>query len=143
MYVELLREIKQDHIANAYLAATEDERKRLDEQIYKIETAYPGGLRAYHQNGIRLLKESALGINPYENYEIGKPHGITISYDDLKTWEKYERIGMQEFQRVAFVLVAGGLGERLGYEGIKVSIPKELLTEKCFLQYYCEYIHAF
>jgi UDP-sugar pyrophosphorylase len=82
-------------------------------------------------------------VNPYEHYEVGKPHGITISYDDLKTWEKYEKLGMQEFQRAAFVLVAGGLGERLGYEGIKVSIPKELLTTKCFLQYYCEYIHAF
>lgn len=90
-----------------------------------------------------MLKESALGVNPYENYEVGKPQGISISYNDLKTWEKYEKIGMGEFQRAAFVLVAGGLGERLGYEGIKVSIPKELLTEKCFLQYYCEYIHAF
>lgn len=110
MYVELLKEINQDHIVNAYLDATEEEKKALDDQILKIETAYPGGLRAYYKNGIRLLKESALGINPYEHYEIGKPHGISISYDDLKTWEKYERLGMQEFQRSAFVLVAGGLG---------------------------------
>lgn len=41
------------------------------------------------------------------------------------------------------MLVAGGLGERLGYPGIKISIPKELLTEKCFLRYYCEYVRAY
>ena len=41
------------------------------------------------------------------------------------------------------MLVAGGLGERLGYPGIKVSIPKELLTEKSFLKYYCEYVRAY
>lgn len=41
------------------------------------------------------------------------------------------------------MLVAGGLGERLGYPGIKISIPKELLTRKCFVQYYCEYIRAY
>jgi hypothetical protein len=46
---------------------------------------------------------------------VGKPHGTTISYNDLKAWEKYERLGMEEFKRTAFVLVAGGLGERLGY----------------------------
>jgi len=39
--------------------------------------------------------------------------------------------------------VAGGLGERLGYDGIKVSIEIELLTKTSFLQYYCEYILAF
>lgn len=42
----------------------------------------------------------------------------------------------------AFVLVAGGLGERLNYKGIKVEIPFETSTHTCFLQYYIEYILA-
>ena len=46
-------------------------------------------------------------------------------------------------KHTAFVLVAGGLGERLGYPGIKISIPFELLTRKTFIQYYIEYILAF
>lgn len=83
MYIELLRSINQDHIAAAYEAATVEEKKELVEQIAKIEAAYPGGLRAYHENGIRLLKESSLGINPYADYEIGKPQGISISYNNL------------------------------------------------------------
>lgn len=48
MYLELLKEINQHHIVQAYLAANEEEKKRLDEQILKIDTAYPGGLRAYY-----------------------------------------------------------------------------------------------
>jgi len=39
-------------------------------------------------------------------------------------------------------LVAGGLGERLGYDGIKVALPIELATQKTFLEYYCQYILA-
>lgn len=30
---------------------------------------------------------------------------------------------------MCFVLVAGGLGERLGYDGIKIGIPIELVTK--------------
>eukprot|EP00955_Chlamydomonas_euryale_P011223 121202-Chlamydomonas_euryale.AAC.4 len=42
----------------------------------------------------------------------------------------------------AFVLVAGGLGERLGYSGIKVALPVECATDTCFLQLYCQFILA-
>ena len=50
---------------------------------------------------------------------------------------------MKEIKDACFVLVAGGLGERLGYDGIKVRIPLDLLTQTSFLQYYIEYILAF
>jgi hypothetical protein len=36
MYVELLRSINQDHIADAYQAASEEAKKALDAQITKI-----------------------------------------------------------------------------------------------------------
>ena len=34
----------------------------------------------------------------------------------------------------AFVLVAGGLGERLGYSGIKLALPSDSARGACFLQ---------
>lgn len=55
-----------------------------------------------------------------------------------------EEAGMDfAMKGAAFVLVAGGLGERLGYNGIKISLPIDLITEKTFIQYYVEYILAF
>lgn len=41
---------------------------------------------------------------------------------------------MTASKEAAFVLVAGGLGERLGYSGIKVALPTELASGSCFLQ---------
>ncbi|KAI5003456.1 hypothetical protein ZWY2020_030616 [Hordeum vulgare] len=38
------------------------------------------------------------------------------------------------------VAVSCGLGERLGYKGIKVALPRETTTGKCFLQHYIESI---
>ena len=32
------------------------------------------------------------------------------------------------------MLVAGGLGERLGYSGIKLALPVDSASNKCFLQ---------
>ena len=42
----------------------------------------------------------------------------------------------------AFVLVAGGLGERLGYTDIKVSLPVQSVTEQCYMDLYVAQILA-
>jgi UDP-sugar pyrophosphorylase len=48
-----------------------------------------------------------------------------------------EAEGIPELGKCAFVLVAGGLGERLGYSGIKIGLPVDLVTETSFIEYYC------
>jgi UDP-sugar pyrophosphorylase len=35
----------------------------------------------------------------------------------------YEHEGVKELHKTGFVLIAGGLGERLGYSGIKIDLP--------------------
>lgn len=42
--------------------------------------------------------------------------------------------GVRAAAQAAFVLVAGGLGERLGYSGIKLALPVDSASGKCFLQ---------
>jgi len=42
-------------------------------------------------------------------------------------------LGLPELKNLCFVLVAGGLGERLGYSSIKIGIPLELITGETFL----------
>ena len=41
---------------------------------------------------------------------------------------------MEAAAEAAFVLVAGGLGERLGYSGIKLALPVDSARGACFLQ---------
>jgi len=108
-----------------------------------LNETYPGGLQSYYERALVLLKNSAESVNPYEDYQVGKPNGINFNLDKPDVIEHYETIGLKEFNHTAFVLVAGGLGERLGYPGIKVSIPFELLTRKRFMHYYCDYILAY
>ena len=44
-----------------------------------------------------------------------------------------EAIGIKEIEDTVFVLIAGGLGERLGYNGIKLNFTFELTTNQTFL----------
>lgn len=60
-----------------------------------------------------------------------------------------EKIGIEEARWAAFVLVAGGLGERLGYKGIKVvSLPQHIfktdLITLCvsFIYLFREVVHV-
>jgi len=48
------------------------------------------------------------------------PSGESLTFGD-DNFIHFEEIGVKEMQNAAFVLVAGGLGERLGYNGIKVN----------------------
>lgn len=47
------------------------------------------------------------------------PTGESLNFGDHR-FISFEESGVKEARKAAFVLVAGGLGERLGYNGIKV-----------------------
>jgi UDP-sugar pyrophosphorylase len=54
---------------------------------------------------------------------------------------KMEAAGLSAVSETGFILVAGGLGERLGYQGIKVSLPLyDAERDKCFLSLYIGHI---
>ena len=83
------------------------------------------------------------GINPYSDYSATIPKGKTLQLSNLEEIMKYEEIGMNEMKDSCFVLLAGGLGERLGYSGIKIGISLESITNQSYLEYYISYIKAF
>lgn len=57
--------------------------------------------------------------------------------------EEMEQLGMQELEKVCFVLIAGGLGERLGYSGIKIGLPVCTVEENyTYIRYYAQYVIA-
>jgi UDP-sugar pyrophosphorylase len=61
---------------------------------------------------------------------------------ETKEFDGFEAQGMGEIDGACFVLVAGGLGERLGYNGIKVELPVEVTTDMCYLQVSQSLVHA-
>ncbi|XP_020243183.1 UDP-sugar pyrophosphorylase-like [Asparagus officinalis] len=54
------------------------------------------------------------------------PSGEVLTFGD-DNFMMLEEEGIREAQNVAFVLVAGGLGERLGYKGIKLITQTSML----------------
>ncbi|CAJ1930583.1 unnamed protein product [Cylindrotheca closterium] len=126
-------------------AGTQDEgKKRLSEQLADLNASYPGGLTDYLSKARTLLKESADGLNPFEEYEAIVPEGESLSFDGEGTmsFAEAEQLGMEAMSGAVFVLVAGGLGERLGYSGIKLSLETNLCTNRCYLEVYVQYIKA-
>ena len=130
-------------------AGTDDEGKRaLTEQMADLDQSYPGGLHSYITKAKKLLKDSSEGVNPFQEYLASVPEGESLAYAEdstqhgKMTFSEAEDVGLTGIADVAFVLVAGGLGERLGFSGIKLSLETNLLTEKCYLEQYCKFIQA-
>ncbi|CAN6162833.1 unnamed protein product [Urochloa humidicola] len=117
----------------------DDKKKVFFDQVRRLNSSYPGGLASYIQNAKKLLADSKAGKNPYDGFTPSVPSGEVLTFGD-DNFVSLEAAGVKEARNAAFVLVAGGLGERLGYKGIKVALPRETTTGKCFLQHYIESI---
>lgn len=55
---------------------------------------------------------------------------------------RYEALGLLQAESLGFVIPAGGLGERLGFSGVKFELPAESATHSTVLQTYAGYIRA-
>jgi UDP-sugar pyrophosphorylase len=84
-----------------------------------LDNAYPTGLAGYIENARELLEKSRKGVNPLEGWKPSVPVGRNFELGS-KEYRKMEELGRHQLGAVGFVLVAGGLGERLGYSDIKV-----------------------
>ena len=120
----------------------EDEKKvKMAEQLAALDRHYPNGMVTYVTNAKKLLHDSKAGVNPFKGFVPEVPVGERLQIG-TELFNECEKLGVGEAERMCFVLVAGGLGERLGYNGIKVALPVEIVTGRCFLQLYCEHILA-
>ncbi|WDE96121.1 UTP--glucose-1-phosphate uridylyltransferase [Lentisphaera profundi] len=109
--------------------------------LEKINTNYPGGLSAYISNAQILLAQAKESKNPFEGLSPEQPDNVNLSEFGDK-YDHYETLGLQQFEKTAIVLVAGGLGERLGYNGIKLDIAVETLESTSYLEHYASSIKA-
>eukprot|EP00924_Labyrinthula_sp_SR-Ha-C_P004110 augustus_masked-scaffold_3-processed-gene-14.12-mRNA-1 protein AED:0.00 eAED:0.00 QI:51/1/1/1/0/0.5/2/645/596 len=141
-------EYDQKHLFESWNSpGTDDEGKvRLAKQLAELDKHYPGGIGKYVTNAKKLLKESKEGVNPFADMEPSIPEGEKLdlsSETGVTEFMKFEALGMDVVQNTCFVIVAGGLGERLGYSKIKLSLITNLLNEDTYLKHYADYILAY
>ncbi len=107
------------------------------QSLTHINESYPGGLTSYISNARKLLAEAKSGANPFEGFIPHQPDKVDLTQFNAE-YDRYEALGKNHFDKTAVVLVAGGLGERLGYSGIKLDIPVEV-TETTSTSYLAHY----
>eukprot|EP00755_Sulcionema_specki_P026378 Sspe_Gene.85493::Locus_56242_Transcript_1_1_Confidence_1.000_Length_793::g.85493::m.85493/K12447/USP; UDP-sugar pyrophosphorylase len=138
-------EKEQGHIFSEWPPAGEDDDLKLQflRQAHEAHAMYPGGLAAYHASAVTLLGASQRGENPLDGCTVEVPTGeklyrCTAEFDEMST------LAVPHLASTAFVLVAGGLGERLGYPGIKLGLPVHTLPglSTTYLEHYCRAIQS-
>ena len=96
----------------------------------------PTGMKNYLERARRLLEESMKGENPFDKYKPEVPTGIFLKPGEQE-FTLMEDEGSKELHKTGFVLIAGGLGERLGYSGIKIDLPVSIIEKDySYLKYY-------
>ncbi|KAJ1410383.1 udp-n-acetylglucosamine diphosphorylase, partial [Ochromonadaceae sp. CCMP2298] len=109
------------------------------DQIKELNNSYRGGISCYVKNAKVLLKSAKMGENPLAGWTPTVPTGVKLE-PVTQAYSEYERRGIPQLGKCGFVLVAGGLGERLGFNGIKVALPSQTVTGSCYLELYCQQI---
>ncbi|HEY5957303.1 MAG TPA: UTP--glucose-1-phosphate uridylyltransferase, partial [Polyangiaceae bacterium] len=141
--LRMLERLSQEHLFLNWPAPGQRtlDKQRLLAQVRELDASYPGGLERYLTNARELLAQSRLDEPPYSGYVPHVPEGFRIDYGS-EGFHLLEDQGLVEVNRCGFVLVAGGLGERLGYSGIKVALPAESAVSSSFLQLYVSQVLA-
>ena len=125
----------QSHLFNVDVwgSASDGDKLRFLHQVHQLDNSYPGGVEGYVQNSRKLLADSKEGLNPLEGWAPAVPEGAKLEFGS-EGFLEHEALGLKELGALSFVLVAGGLGERLGFSGIKVALPWQMSTRETYLE---------
>ena len=143
LLIDQLLSLDQSHLFSSWDApgTNDDLKKNFFRQLKKLNQSYQGGITCYIENARFLLSQSKNGVNPLEGWTPDVPSGVSLDplFSDFLS---YEGEGLKELGCCGFVLVAGGLGERLGYSGIKIELPVETVSSTSYISMYCQSILA-
>lgn len=150
--IRKLFELNQGHLFERWSVKTilDDDRMRermmvmLDELVTYDQRE---GLARYLQNAATLLADWRIEQNPFVGLIPLIPIKQSIRLDDLsigsaqrRSFEDREKLGIQQAGRTVFALVAGGMGQRLGFNGLKVSIRPSSLGDEEYMRLFLEKI---
>jgi hypothetical protein len=123
LLITLYRDLGQKHLFDEEFfngAAPPSQRRQFAAQLLSLDQEYTnGGLEGYITKARELLADSQRGVNPLAGWTPSVPKGQLLDFGTSQYKER-EAEGIKQLASCGFVLVAGGLGERLGYTGIKV-----------------------
>ncbi|MCM8813541.1 MAG: UTP--glucose-1-phosphate uridylyltransferase, partial [Candidatus Omnitrophica bacterium] len=145
---KFLLEQKQDHIFSRWSAPGENvsEKTKFFEGILSQNiTLGEGGLKEYLQSLRKELASAKKGENPFQGATPHLPPNV-VTFDGFATeaFQNSEQAAIPFAAQSIFVLVAGGIGDRLGgkFDGPKTTIPLALTTEEEYLFLYLDYLSA-
>ncbi|KAF1332827.1 Udp-sugar pyrophospharylase, partial [Globisporangium splendens] len=162
--LETLAKWNQCHVLDLLTPPSESQSLLLA-QLVHFEHWYRGGLDAYLRNATQLFHAQQSGTtapagtdaatqDPYADWIPSVPRGAKANNDANKSmplavahlnspeYRELEAIGLRNIDKSAFMVVAGGLGERLGYHDIKLKLPVETLTSKSYIEAYIQHLLA-
>ena len=131
----------QSHLFENWHNSDEAAIRAFLESLHLVDASYPGGIVGYLHNARKLLAGAASDANPFEGYTPHQPDLVDLS-EFGTAYDEAEALGLAAFAHTAVVLVAGGLGERLGYHGIKLDIPVEVAENTSYLAHYAGVVLA-
>ena len=141
--IKLLSELGQDEIVEKFKKVSPEEKAAFVEQINQLDKACRGGIKDYLNRAKILLINSKNRVNYFHDYKIEVPDNIPHIVIGSEEFYELEKLGFEQLKDTVFVLVAGGLGERLGYSGIKIGLQNELITLRTYMDVYTDYIKAY
>ena len=140
--LKLSEDCGQAHLFAGWRGKPLDERKRLAAALVALDTSVDIG--AYVARARTLLADAAASKNALEGSAASVPtDGEFLAVGSARA-AAMEALGLEKLRsgKVGFVLVAGGLGERLGYGGVKLALPVETTTNRCYLAHYAAFLDA-
>ena len=141
--LELLKELNQDHIIEKYNSSSKKDQEEFIIQFNKLDKVCRGGFKGYLNRAKILLEESKNRVNHFSDTTIEIPDDIP--HIDIFSPEFFEldQLGFNQLKDTVFCLVAGGLGERLGYTGIKIGLQNDLITLRTYIEVYTDFLKAY
>jgi UDP-sugar pyrophosphorylase len=136
------RKLRQSHLFKDWSPNTDEALKQdMVEELEFLDESYSDGLSGYILKAREMLKKNKEDVNLMDGWKASVPVGHAYELG-TKEYAQMEKLGKSELGKVGFVLVAGGVGDRLGSSNIKLGLPVELATETCYLEHYIRYILA-
>ena len=140
---QILESCQQQELLDDLNKREEAAQTKLADQIVALNKVTPGGgINEYCQRARTLLESSKNNVNPFDQFKPEIPDGVFLKPGEA-AFDEMEKLGLNELEKLCFVLIAGGLGERLGYSGIKIALPVCTIEEDyTYMRYYSQYVIA-